>query len=101
MTGRPVSYFCPRLFNRSTNLISEVSRGFGFLRFPTLEGSKAFVERNYPTIYLYGSGSSSNDIEAAKVRLAYSRERGDRPRGEKAEGEWTCKIVRYCHAYNP
>lgn len=76
-------------------LILEASRGFGFIRFPTLEDSKAFVERNYPSIYLYGNGSSGNDEQAAKVRIAYSRERDDRNRGEKAEGEWTCKIVRH------
>lgn len=76
-------------------LSSEVSRGFGFLRFTTLEESKAFVERNYPTIHLYGNSSTDNDNEAAKVRIAYSRERDDRPRVEKADGEWTCKIVRY------
>lgn len=56
------------------------------------------MERNYPMIYLYGNGSSDNDDQAAKVRIAYSRERDDRSRGEKAEGEWTCKIVRHTHA---
>ena len=45
-------------------------------------------------IYLYGNGSTDNDDQAAKVRIAYSRERDDRGRGEKADGEWTCKIVR-------
>ena len=45
-------------------------------------------------IYLYGDGTSNSDDQAAKVRIAYSRERDDRSRGEKAEGEWTCKIVR-------
>ena len=76
--------------------ILEASRGFGFIRFPSLEDSKAFVERNYPMIYLYGNGSTDNDNQAAKVRIAYSRERDDRSRGEKADGEWTCKIVRSC-----
>ena len=52
------------------------------------------MERNYPMIYLYGNGSTDNDDQAAKVRIAYSRERDDRGRGEKADGEWTCKIVR-------
>ena len=80
---------------RHAKLISETSRGFGFIRFPSLEDSKAFVERNYPIIYLYGNGSSNNDDQPAKVRIAYSRERDDRSRGEKAEGEWTCKIVRH------
>ena len=58
-----------------------------------MQASRAFVERNYPTIYLYGKGSSDNDGEAAKVRIAYSREREDRNRVDKAEGEWTCQIV--------
>lgn len=70
-----------------------MSRGFGFLRFPDIEQSKGFVERNFPMIYLYGSGSADGDNEAAKVRIAFSRERDDRGRGEKADGEWTCKIV--------
>ena len=60
-----------------------------------MEESKAFVEHNYPAIYFYGNKSSSNDDQAAKVRIAFSRERDDRSRGEKADGEWTCKIVRF------
>ncbi len=43
-------------------------------------------------IYLYGNTSTGNDSDAAKVRIVYSRERDDK-RGEKADGEWTCKIV--------
>lgn len=74
---------------------TKASRGFGFIRFPALEDSKAFVERNYPMIYLFGNGSSDNDDQAAKVRIAYSRERDDRSRGEKAEGEWICKICTF------
>lgn len=73
------------------NLSLEVSRGFGFLRFATLDESKAFVERNYPTIQLYGQKDLEVDHE---VRIAYSRERED-PRGEREDGKWTCKIVRY------
>ena len=71
----------------------EVSRGFGFLRFPTLEKSKTFLEQNFPMIYLYGKGKADNDDQVAKVRIAFSRERDERSRMEKAEGEWTCKIV--------
>ena len=78
----------------TVNVLIELSRGFGFIRFSSLEESKAFVERNYPSIYLYGNGASSNDDQAAKVRIAFSRERDDRSRGDKLEGEWTCKIVR-------
>ena len=72
---------------------AELTRGFGFLRFSTFDESKAFVEKNYPIIILYGSGSADNDSEAARVRIAYSRERDDRSRGDKPDGEWTCKIV--------
>ena len=74
--------------------IAETSRGFGFLRFSSLEKAKKFMERNYPMIYLYGNGSSDGDEQAAaQVRIAFSRERDDRGRSEKADGEWTCKIV--------
>ncbi|KAL8842059.1 MAG: hypothetical protein Q9170_000662 [Blastenia crenularia] len=66
---------------------TKVSRGFGFLRFPSIEVSKMFLERNHPTIYLYGKESTDNDNQAAKVRIAFSRERYDIPRGDK-EGEW-------------
>ncbi len=91
---RQTSMLLPRsMLYSATNLLSEVSRGFGFLRFPDLEKSTAFVERNYPMIYLYGNGSTHSDEQAAKVRIAFSRERDDRSRGERAEGEWTCKIV--------
>jgi len=72
----------------------EVSRQFGFLRFATLQDSRAFVERNYPMIYFYGSNSAEENGEAAKVRIAFSRQRDDRDRSERTEGEWTCKIVR-------
>ena len=77
-----------------SNQLAGLSRGFGFLRFGTLEESKDFVERNYPKIYLYGNSQTDIDDETAKVRIAYSRERDDRPRADKADGEWTCKIVR-------
>lgn len=72
---------------------AEVSRQFGFLRFATLQNSRAFVERSYPMIYLYGSNSADDDGEGAKVRIAFSRERDERDRSERVEGEWTCKIV--------
>ncbi|KAI4189822.1 MAG: hypothetical protein L6R41_001188 [Letrouitia leprolyta] len=62
---------------------TKVSRGFGFLRFPSVEASKSFLERNYPSIYLYGKVSAENDNQAAKVRIAFSRERYDVGRGEK------------------
>ncbi|KAL8796890.1 MAG: hypothetical protein Q9195_000973 [Heterodermia aff. obscurata] len=76
---------------------TKVSRGFGFLRFSSLEKAKAFVERNYPMIYLYGNGASDDDEQAAKVRIAFSREREDRGRGDKGDGEWTCKICTFAN----
>ena len=51
------------------------------------------MERSFPMIYLYGKGSADNDEQAAKVRIAYSREREDRGRTEKSDSEWTCKVV--------
>lgn len=44
-------------------------------------------------IYLYGNGSTDSDNQAAKIRIAFSRERDDRNRGEKTDGEWICKVV--------
>lgn len=51
------------------------------------------MECNHPMISLYGNKSADGDASAAKVRIAFSRERDERSRGEKAEGEWVCKIV--------
>lgn len=72
------------------NECAEISRQIGFLRFHSLKDSRAFVEQNAPTIYLYGR-NSGNDERGAKVRISYTRERDDR-RG-KPEGEWTCRNV--------
>lgn len=58
-----------------------------------MEAAKAFLERNYPFISLYGKEPADNNNQAAKVRIAFSRERVDVPRGDK-QGEWICKIVR-------
>jgi hypothetical protein len=68
----------------------EISRQIGFLRFSCVDESRAFLEENYPYIRLYGRKSDRGD-RAAKVRIAYSREREDRR--SRAEGEWTCKMV--------
>lgn len=56
------------------------------------------MERNYPTIYLYGNESADGDEQAAKVRIAFSRERDDKSRAERQEGEWTCIIVSQHHS---
>jgi len=50
------------------------------------------MERNHPLLYLYGDSSSAGNDEAAKVRIAYTREKHDHS-FDKAEGEWICKVV--------
>jgi hypothetical protein len=49
------------------------------------------MERNHPLLYLYGDSSFTGSDEAAKVHIAYTREKHDH--SEKAEGEWICKVV--------
>lgn len=72
----------------------ELSRQLGFLRFRNLSLSRAFVERNFPTIYLHGP--SAQDDRGTKVRIAYSREREDRARA-RAEADWNCMMVCFTH----
>ena len=79
-------------WNYCPNVAIEQSRGFGFLRFPDLEKAKAFVELNYPTLHL-GEDSSDGDGQAVKIRIQYSRERGDRSRSDLTDNEWVCKNV--------
>jgi hypothetical protein len=50
------------------------------------------MDRNHPLLYLYGDSSSAGSEEAAKVRIAYTREKHDHS-NEKVEGEWICKVV--------
>ncbi|KAI9662113.1 MAG: hypothetical protein M1831_002809 [Alyxoria varia] len=70
------------------------SRQFGFLRFASVEEATAFMDQNFPMIYLYGSTSGEKDAQAAKVRIAFSKERENR---EKPDDGWTCPI---CSVYN-
>ncbi|RAL02837.1 putative G-patch domain protein [Aspergillus ibericus CBS 121593] len=83
-TGRRVGAYilCVALL-----MSAELSRQLGFLRFRSLNFSRAFLERNFPTIYLHGP-SAQND-RGTKVRIAYSREREDRARA-RAEADWNC-----------
>lgn len=66
------------------------SRQFGFLRFATLDEAEAFMDANYPMIYLYGSSDHALSSEEAKVRIAFGRERKD---ARADDGDWICKIV--------
>ncbi|KIW88715.1 uncharacterized protein Z519_10761 [Cladophialophora bantiana CBS 173.52] len=63
------------------------SRRFGFLRFGTLQEAEAFMDRNYPIIYLYGDSNKSNG-DASKVRITFSRERKDPRRSDGPD--WIC-----------
>ena len=56
--------------------------------------AKKFLEHNYPTLSLYGSESADGNEKAAKIRVAFSRERDDRSKPEQAEVEWVCSMVR-------
>ncbi|KAM5463492.1 hypothetical protein MauCBS54593_007486 [Microsporum audouinii] len=66
---------------------TKMSRQLAFIRFPTIDDSREFLEGNFPAIYLYGKAGA--DGQGAKVRIAYSREREDRNRA-RGDGEWTC-----------
>lgn len=48
------------------------------------------MQKNYPLIYL-SRDQTHGDDEAAKVRIAYSRERN--ANDPSMEGDWTCKNV--------
>ncbi len=69
---------------------TEQSRQFGFLRFATLQEAEDFMDRNYPTLYLYGDSNKHNE-DASKVRIAYGRERKDQIRGDDVD--WICGNV--------
>lgn len=93
MIVRPVSKITEPAFSVSllTRLyLTELSRQLGFLRFPTIEQSREFVQKNHSGIHFYGPSAGPND-RSTKVRIAYSREREDRgrPKGE----DWTCRMV--------
>jgi hypothetical protein len=49
------------------------------------------MDRNFPCIYLHRRHPGAGQ-RAAKVRIAYSREREERR--SKVEGEWICQNVR-------
>ncbi|OQE38372.1 hypothetical protein PENCOP_c008G01780 [Penicillium coprophilum] len=64
---------------------TKVSRQIGYLRFSSIDASRAFYERNQPSIFLYGPNEKST-----KVRISYSREREDRARA-KGASDWNCR----------
>ncbi|OBT79315.1 hypothetical protein VF21_01863 [Pseudogymnoascus sp. 05NY08] len=69
------------------------SRQFAFAKFATLRDSKVFLEMYYPSIQFRGSyGMPQTSEEFAQARLAYSREKEDRDRPGKGEGDWMCEV---------
>lgn len=85
----------PFVFFSFLTLLAEKSRQLGFLRFQSIDYSRAFLEPNFPSIFLYGPNPVNE--RGTRVRIAYSREREDRAR-TKAEGDWVCKVVSLCSA---
>ncbi|PWY86825.1 hypothetical protein BO70DRAFT_394840 [Aspergillus heteromorphus CBS 117.55] len=65
---------------------TKISRQLGFLQFRNLSFSRAFIQNNFPTIYLHGPNAQNDS--GTKVRIAYSREREDRARA-RAETDWS------------
>lgn len=72
---------------------TELSRGFGFLRFSSYETSRQFLEQNYPMLRIPYQDAADDGEKTAMVRIAYSRERDERKKAEMAEGDWTCRNV--------
>jgi len=96
VTRKPVSVERSEKLDCTRLTCLGASRQFGFLRFPTIQESKAFVERNHPAIHL--SSKQANDVERVKtvVRIAFSKDREERERDRDrplADGEWKCLIV--------
>ncbi len=69
-----------------------MSRQFGFVKFSDVETATGFVDRNFPSVYLYGNNSSDGDDQGTKVRVAFSRQRDDRER-PREDAEWKCGKV--------
>ena len=88
-TARQVSFL--ELKSTLPDTSKEQSRGFGFLRFSTIDDAISFMDRNYPNLYLYGDSSkASSDPDEAKVRISYGRERRD---NRNDEADWICSSV--------
>jgi hypothetical protein len=56
-----------------------------------VQDAEVFMDRNYPTLYLYGDDNQFNE-DTLKVRIAFGRERKDQIRSDDAD--WICANVR-------
>lgn len=63
--------------------------------------ARRFLEKYYPYITLYGAYDTirSNDTEAFKVRIAFSRDKDDRDKLGKGDDDWKCEVVRFQHSF--
>lgn len=71
------------------------SRQLCFVQFFGIPDARAFLERNYPTIYLYTGPDGTADAEGVQVRIAFSRDKIDRPQPGKSDGDWKCTCVSF------
>ena len=85
---------CPDTYFPScqANDSAEKSRQLGFLRFQSVSDARAFLEPNFPSVFLYGPNPVNG--HRTRVRIAYSREREDRVRS-RADGDWVCNAVSF------
>ena len=71
-----------------------LSRQFAFAQFGDVAAAKAFLEKHHPSLQFKGSfGDSNSDDGIARARISYSREKEDRERPGKGEGDWICEVV--------
>lgn len=61
-------------------------RQLAFVQFFGISDARSFLERHYPTINLY----TDPKAEGVQVRIAFSREKIDRPLPGKTDGDWKC-----------
>lgn len=67
------------------------TRQLAFVQFHGIPDAKAFLEKNYPSVTLHTDPSRTT--EGIQVRVAFSREKVDRPLPGKVDGDWKCPCV--------
>lgn len=76
-------------------IVVGLSRQFAFAQFKAIENARAFLDRFYPSLHLYGpyDPTQTGDTPHVKVRISFSREKEDREQAGKNEDDWTCDAV--------
>jgi hypothetical protein len=73
------------------SIAADKGRNYGFLRFPSMEEAEIFMDRNYPSIYLYGDSSKTPGKPGdAKVRISFGKEKRD---NRSDDMDWICPTV--------